>query len=133
MTKRGRPAKIQAAERTILVEIVRADPTATVAEIGTELTRRTGIETQGRTLRNALRDAGIERRTGVSGVRVEVAPVGRPRYGYTEAHRRQAPEQTYPSCLTPTEWVLVEDMFDNDGGRGMPPKYLRRLLVDACC
>lgn len=133
MTKRGRPAKIQAAHGAILAEIVRSNPTATLAEIGAELARRTGIEAQGRTIRNALRDAGIERRTGVSGIRVEVAAVSRPRYGYTEAHRRQAPEQTYPSCLTHAEWGLVEDLFDNNGGRGMPPKYPRRLLIDACC
>ena len=42
MTKRGRPAKIQAAERTILVEIVRCAPLATREEICTEFTRRTG-------------------------------------------------------------------------------------------
>ena len=62
MTKRGRPGKIQAAVRTILAEIARADPTATLEEIGTEFTRRTGIEAQGRTTRNSLREAGIQRR-----------------------------------------------------------------------
>lgn len=54
MTKRGRPAKIQAADGAILAEIVRSNPTATLAEIGAELARRTGIEAQGRTIRNAM-------------------------------------------------------------------------------
>ena len=109
MIKPGRPAKIQAAHGAILAEIVRANPTATTEEIGAELARRTGIEAQGRTIRNALREAGIERRTGVSRVRVEVAPVSRARYGYTEAHRRQPPEQTYPSWLTHVEWSWLRN------------------------
>jgi transposase len=51
---------------------------------------------------------------------------------YTAAHRRQDPDQAYPSCLTDAEWGLVADLFD-PGGRGVPPRFPRRLLVDACC
>lgn len=133
MTKRGRPAKIQPEHHGVLSEIVQTDPTATVDDVCKAFARRTGIEAGGRTVRAALRDAGIERRSGGLGVEVTAAQASRPRYGYTDAHRRQAPEQTYPSCLTDTEWALVEDLFDNDGGRGLPPRYPRRLLVDACC
>ena len=67
-----------------------------------------------------------------SGVRVEPPPA-QARYGYTEAHRQQAPEQRYASSLSDAEWALVADIFDNTGRGGMPPHYPRRLLVDACC
>lgn len=133
MMKRGRPAKIQPEHRAVLSEIVQGSPLATLDEVCKAFAQRTGIEAAGRTLRNALRDAGIERRAAGLGVEVERSRASKPRYGYTDAHRRQAPEQTYPSCLTNTEWALVEDLFDNKGGRGLPPKYSRRLLVDACC
>ena len=75
----------------------------------------------------------MERRVGGSAMCVEVVSAEGPRYGYTDAHRRMGPEQTYPSCLTNAEWRLVEDLFDHEGGRGTPPRYARRLLVDACC
>jgi hypothetical protein len=59
-------------------------------------------------------------------------PVKPPRYGYTAAHRRHEPGQSYPSSLTDAEWALVQDIFENKG-RGLPPRFSRRMLVDACC
>ena len=114
-------------------ELVHKNPTATVEELALELARRTDIEVHRQTLLGALGEAGIERRVGGSGVRIETAAPGKARYGYTEAHRRQEPEQRYPSCLTDAQWALVQDLFDNEGNRGLPPRYARRLLVDACC
>ena len=133
MGKRGRPCKIADEQRSALVAIVEANPTATLAEIQGELTRQTGIEAHGQTIQKALKEAGIQRQVGGDGLCVEVTGSEAPRYGYTDAHRRLEPEQTYPSCLTDAEWALVEDLFDNAGGRGTPPRYARRLLVDACC
>ena len=85
------------------------------------------------TIQKALREAGFERKASTSSVKVEVREATKPRYGYTDAHRRVEPEQTYPSCLTDAEWALVEDLFDNTGNRGVPPQHDRRVLVDACC
>ncbi len=133
VAKRGRPFKIRDEQRTVLIAIVESNPTATWEEIQSELARRTGIEAHAQTIQRVLREAGMERRSGGSGVRVEIAAEAPSRYGYTQAHRRLEPEQTYPSCLTDAEWALVEDLFDNDGGRGKPPQYTRRLLADACC
>lgn len=134
MAKRGRPPRLSEVDRAALVEIVRGKLTATLEELRVELQRRTGVKAHAQTIQKALKESGIERRLDGSGVRVEAAAQVRPRrYGYTEAHRRQEPEQTYPSCLTDAEWALVEDLFDSDGGRGTPPQYPRRLLVDACC
>ena len=133
MANRGRPPKILEEQRNALLEIVESNPSATMAEIQRELKRRTGTQAHGQTIEKALRQAGIERRHGGTGVQVEQAAQRAPRYGYTHAHRRQEPEQRYPSCLTDAEWALVEDLFANEGGQGKPPKYARRLLVDACC
>ena len=33
--------------------------------------------------------------------------------------------------LSDAEWALVEDLFDPQGRRGVPARYLRRLMVDA--
>lgn len=85
------------------------------------------------TIQKALREAGIERVRGRDGVQVVTGEQAAPRYGYINAHRRQEPEQTCPSCLTDAEWGLVENLFDNEGGRGTPPQYARRVLLDACC
>ncbi len=133
MAKVGRPLKISGEHRAVLVELVQADPTATVEELQVALERRAGVTAGGRAIRRALHEAGIERNSDSSSVHVEVRAAGKARYGYTDAHRRQEPEQTYPSCLCDAEWALVEDLFDNEGGRGKPPRYSRRLLVDACC
>jgi hypothetical protein len=132
MAQRRRPPRITEAHRAVLVEIVQAHPTATLEEFQSALEARTGIRAHAQTIQTTLREAGIERSLDGSSVRVEVATERPARYGYNEAHRRQEPEQTYPSYLTDAEWGLVEDPFGNEGGRGTPPHYSRRLLVDAC-
>lgn len=129
----GRPAKIQGEHEAILAQIVESDPTATLAEIGSELTRRTGLKVHGQTLVSTLERRGINRVPSKDAVNVEIAAPTSARYGYTDAHRRLMPEQTYPSCLTDAEWAKVRDLFENEGGRGVPPRHDRRLLVDACC
>ncbi len=53
-------------------------------------------------------------------------------YGYNETHRCQLPEQRYPSCLTDAKWALVADLFEAQGGRGVPPRHSRRTLLEAC-
>jgi len=133
MAKKGRPPKITDEHRAVLVSIVQAAPMATIEELCAAFERQTGLKVHGQTLEKYLRIAGIERRLKGAGVNVEVAAGSKSRYGYTQAHRRLAPEQRYPSCLTDREWSLVEDVFASDGGRGTPPHYPRRLLVDACC
>jgi transposase len=133
MAKRGRPFKVQQEHLGVLREIVADKPLATLDEVGREFARRTSITVHANTLRAALHEAGVERRRGETRVQVTQAEAKPARYGYTEAHRRHEPEQTYPSCLTDAEWALVDDLFDNEGGPGKPPRYSRRELVNACC
>lgn len=132
MAKRGRPFRIQTEHHLELRAIVESNPMSTLGEIQSELERRTGVHAHFQTLQRTLRELGILRQAG-GAVQVEAAGETQPRYGYTEDHRRLAPEQIYPSCLTDAEWALVEDLFSNECGRGLPPQYPRRLLVDACC
>ena len=133
MAKRGRPYRITDEQRDVLLAIVEATPGATLEEIRGELKRQAGIEVHRQTIEKVLKEAGLQRRAGASGLCVAQVSAEEKRYGYTQAHRRLEPEQSYPSCLTNAEWALVEDLFDNEGGRGKPPRYTRRLLVDACC
>ena len=133
MAKLGRPPRLSEAQRAILVKRVEAQPLATMDELRHALEVATGIRVHGQTLEKYLRQAGIERRRDGSHVSIETTRDSKARYGYTEAHRRLEPAQRYPSSLTDAEWALVEDIFENDGGRGTPPRYARRLLVDACC
>jgi len=138
MPRRGRPKKIGNEQLPILREIVGESPLATLAEVRDEFARRTGIPAHEITVRKALTEAGIERRRDRaersggpdSG---ESSASGPPRYGYTSAHRVQSSDATYATSLTDHEWELIEDIFDSEGGRGKPPRYARRLLVDACC
>ena len=129
MALRGRPNKIEAEHLAVLQEFVVTNPTATLAEIGAELTRRCAISAHEQTIIKALRQAGIVR---VKGAHDEAPAQPKPkRYGYNESHRRQQPEQRYPSSLTDHEWELVHDLFE--GHQGIPPEWPRRMLVDACC
>ena len=133
MSRQGRPPKLTPEHRQILQAMVSEMATATLGELQRELKRRTGVEVHVQTIHKALRMLGIERAPASGAVRVVRTDPDVRRYGYTEAHRRLEPEQTYPSCLTDAEWALVEDLFDHTGERGTPPKYARRLMVDACC
>ena len=131
MPRTGRPAKIGAKERAILKEIVTQEPLLTLAEVSKAFTERTGIEVHEATLSKGLREAGLSRRRPQ--VKVAAKESETPRYGYNDAHRRQLAEQQYPSCLADAEWALVEDIFENSGGRGKPADFDRRAMVNACC
>lgn len=133
MAQRGRPTKLKPEDRAVLKRLALSHPSATWAALRDELHAHTGVWVHEQTLRKVLADMGIERRRGAEGVRVVARESDKRRYGYTAAHRRHTPEQTYPSCLTDAEWELVRDLFDNEGARGAPPRYARRLLLDACC
>src|SRR5262245_48540820 len=133
MSRTGRPPKISDDDLTVLADIVRRSPMATTEELCVAFEGRTGIRVHGQTLIKGLRGAGIERRMGNAGAMVQKSSPNKARYGYKDSHRRLAPEQRYPSCLTDVEWNLVADLFENDGGRGTPEHYARRQLVDACC
>jgi transposase len=136
--KDGRPKKYDHTHLVVLREIVAEFPLATVPEVSKALAERTGLKVHRVTLYRMISAAGIERDRGRDRETEREAvshadSVRQQRYGYTEAHRATAPEQTYPSCLSDIEWARVADIFETDGGRGTPPRYTRRMLVDACC
>lgn len=133
MARRGRPPLLNEEQAFELKAIVEGNPTTTLGEIQSELLRRTGVKAHAQTIQKSLREAGIERVRDSALIEVKASEEQTPRYGYTDAHRRLEPEQIYSSCLTDAEWALVEDLFGTKGGRGTPPQYPRRVLVDACC
>lgn len=114
----------------MLREIASANPMATLDELVALIEKRTGQAAHSATVRKALREAGVKRAKPV----VEpAAHAPKKRYGYKEQHRRQEPEQRYPSCLTDAEWALVAEVFERSGQQGLPPQSSRREMVDACC
>ena len=130
--RKGRPPKIDESGREILREIVTAQPYATLDEVTAEFTRRTELTVNPATVLKALRQAGVKRKHGAVVVRRRAEEESK-RYGYRDEHRRQEPDQLYPSCLTQTEWELVADLFEQPGKRGRPPQYSRWEMVNACC
>lgn len=135
MSKSGRRPKFGSEELEALRELVRAQPSSTLEELRRAMRERTGVEAHEATVRKALRALGFERRRGkpAGGGEARGEGAGAPRrYGYTAAHREQAPEQAYPSSLTDAEWALVADLFENGGGRGLPPRWPRRAVLEAC-
>ena len=128
--KTGRPEKLKESDKRELLELVKERPTAIWAELVEEFSNRTGIKAHQATLLKALTAFGFEchpakvRRSEKKQVR---------RYGYQDRHRDQILEQIYPSCLSDQEWELVSDIFESKGGQGLPPRYERRFLLDACC
>ena len=115
MSKAGRPPKIREAEQAVLRQMVTDRPTSTLTEIARELAARTGIEAHEATSRKSLREAGVTRLRGESGLEAQARATPR-RYGYTDAHRRHDPDQSDPSCLTDAEWDLVANLFQMAGG-----------------
>lgn len=128
----GRPNKIGKSEKAVLRQIVADKPLATTGEVVTEFTRRTGITAHEATIRKGLREAGVYR-SKAKVIKQPKSAEQPARYGYQDWHRTQSSEQSYASSFTDAEWALVADIFDNQGGRGTPPRYPRRALVDACC
>ena len=134
MARRGRPKKIQPEHLPVLRDIATDMPPPTLSEIRDEFAARTGVLLHVGTLSKALQEAGITRLRG--GPDDADPPASEPEPsppGYPERHRKRASKQRYPSCLTDAEWTLVADIFDGEGHQGTPPRYSRRLLVDACC
>jgi transposase len=130
---RGRPAKLGEEERVRLVNLVKAQPGLSNAELCKVFFRESGIEAHEQTLLKSLKEAGIERVSSGEVVKVEAATGEVKRYGYTERHRGQLPEPSYPSSLTDKEWEVARDLFERPGGQGLPPRISRRELLDACC
>ena len=131
--RKGRPPKVDESGREILREIVTAQPYATLDEVTAEFTRRTELTVNAATVLKALRQAGVKRERGAVVVKRRAEEEESRRYGYRDEHRRQEPDQLYPSCLTQTEWELVADLFEQPGKRGRPPQYSRWEMVNACC
>jgi putative transposase len=131
----GRPALLQAGELRTLVELTRRTPQASMDELTRAFVQETGIEVCSATIGKALKKAGIQRVRAPRRA-AERAPVqgsAPQRYGYTDAHRRQAPAGGMNTDLTAAEWALVHDLFEREaGGRGKPPTHERLGLVNAC-
>lgn len=51
------------------------------------------------------------------------------RYDYTDPHRRSGNN----TDLTCAVWALVSDLFECDGEPSAPPRFDRRVMVNACC
>jgi transposase len=127
----GRPAKIQPADMAQLVAIVQSDRAAPLAWIRQELQRRTGIDVHEQTLAKTLRKHEIRRTVNAQAKLADPKPPRPSRAVVTLLGH--ASDSAAPGGTTDAEWALVHDLFENPGGRGVPPKVSRRVLVDACC
>lgn len=133
--RRGRRPALNAEHVSVLQTITQEQPRASLEEVTRELARRCGVGVHPATVRKALREAGIQRLKPVRRAAARAAQ-GRGagiRTGYTEAHRRGAGVSGLNTDLTDAEWALVRDLFERDGQRGAPPRYERRVIVNACC
>ncbi len=133
--KPGRKPALQAQHFEVLRAITREQPRSSLDEVTRELQRRTGVGVCTATVRKALREAGIERIKPLRrpSERAAVHGGGPLRTGYTKAHRRDDGPSGMNTDLTSAEWALVADLFERQGGRGMPAKHARKHMVDACC
>ena len=131
----GRKPALNAEHTAVLRTIVQELPRSSLDEVTRELLRRTGVKVNPVTVRKALREAGIERLKPLrrAGERAAVQGAAPQRYGYTDAHRRSDGTSGMNTDLTDAEWALVADLFEREGGRGAPPRFERRHMVNACC
>nr|WP_258197854.1 transposase [Pseudomonas capeferrum] len=97
------------------------------------LLAKTGVTAHPDTFAKALKLAGITRiKQRAKGS--FVSPEPRKSYGYNETHRRQLPEQRYPSCLTDAEWDSQSTRSSPQGGAsgfdaGKKVKGRKRSLI----
>lgn len=131
----GRPRALTEEHLQVLRELASEAPGRSLDEVTRLLHERCGVSVCSLTVRRALQRAGIVRvkpmRRAVLSYRAKGSTQ---RYGYTAAHRRENTGRDYSCCLTDAEWDLVSDLFERPpGGRGMPARLDRRVLVDACC
>jgi putative transposase len=131
----GRKPSLNAEHVLVLRAIVQERPQSSLDEVTQELLGRTGVKVNPVTVRKALRQAGIERLKPLrrSGERAAAQGSALKRYGYTDAHRRSDGPSGMNTDLTDAEWALLADLFERDGKRGAPPRFERRLMVNACC
>ena len=132
----GRPPALNAEHLAALRSITRESPHASLGELTRELARRAGVQVHPATVHKALRQAGIERLrpTRRAGERAPAQGTAvAARTGYTDAHRRSDGPSGMNTDLTDAEWALVADLFEREGQPGTPPRYERRLVVNACC
>lgn len=99
MPRTGHPPSIAAAHYPLLVKLTHAQPYSSQAELARAFLAETGITTHPDTFAKALKLAGITRVKQRAKGSFQ-SPEPRKSYGYNETHRRQLPEQRYPSCLT---------------------------------
>ena len=134
----GRGNKLNEEQVERLADLAKAQAHLSIEDFTTFAVRELGVEMCSKTVQKYLRSAGVirARRPRASGEYVRQAmsegqAAGRSRYGYHEGHRREATESRYLCGLTDAEWALVSDLFERSGP-GKPPKYPRRLMLDAC-
>ncbi|MDS4076089.1 MAG: transposase [Candidatus Accumulibacter sp.] len=115
--------------------ITQEHPHASLDTVARELFRRAGMKVSTVTIRKTLRHAGIERLKPIrrADSRAAVQDTAPKRYSYTAMHRGVDGASGMNIDLTDAEWALVADLFERDGQRGAPPRFERRLMVNACC
>ena len=130
----GRPSLLSAEQVQTLVALTREMPQASMDELTREFVRSSGIQLCSATVRKALKRAGVKRvrPPRKPSPRAAVPGSAPQRYGYTQAHRRQATGDAMPTDMTDAEWALVEDLFERRSGAGAPAAHARRDIVNAC-
>ncbi|WP_422730872.1 transposase [Modicisalibacter xianhensis] len=118
----SRPKKLGEIGKSLQVSLLKICA-GTLRELTDAFCRRTGLSIHHMIIRRRLEEMGI---------RHECAATLFARQDEPERRYRD-PEQRYPSSFTDAVWRLIADLFEEEGQRGTPPRYPRRLLVDACC
>lgn len=135
-SKRPGPApKLNSEQVDQLVAWVKEQPLCTRYELTQRVKRELGIDIGEHAVSQALRSRGVVKRVLAKQYREATASTNPPvRVGYTEKHRRKAPEHEhrkgYPSDLTNEEWALLGPIV-----RRLDPSLTRtynlRDIVDA--
>ena len=137
-TRAGRPPALGSDDLAALRALGLERPGDSLDELTHRFVAATGRQVCSATVRKGLRSVGLVRvrPRREEHARVEAkapsAPSSAPRYGYQGFHRDAGDGTRYPSSLVDAEWSLVEDLFCTSG-RGKPPQYERRQMVDAIC
>ncbi|MEX2502486.1 MAG: transposase [Trueperaceae bacterium] len=142
----GRPPKLSEEQVEELVALVRERPMLSLDDLVDALRRKSGVTISVVTARKYLREVGCVRarppRAAADGggeaatfkpqEEADEERVTSRSYGCHAGHRDVGDAVRYPCGLTDAEWAAVVHIFDPRGRTGRPPKYPRRVMLDAC-
>jgi transposase len=129
----GRTPLLDDLDHQVLMELVVAEPQATVRQLQRRMEQECGKSPSRSTMWYAMRLLGLSKKKPITHHTPRPRSPSHSSYRYREYHRREPDRQRrrYPSDLSDQEWALVEAMLRPKDPRGGQSPHSRRSILEA--